>query len=794
MLENLKPLTEEYIDANDELSEMTDIINIGFEALSKGNDKLREASIKMFNGNIDDYIDKISEELQKGGFGVSIITSATAKPIVISNKTVVINKERLEYPPISLSKFADASISLYDRKYLDRMHSEILPSVEKKTLTDKEISDVNKEIFAATQLYSTFKMFNQKILDEYMEQIIFFNKSNFSNILQDTVRQKENLEGRLQYIMAEWLYPHFEKLQEQSLSELSDENKSKKKISKKDFLKLLRVADGDNNLINHLLESIVNTKDPINATIGIIISEKINSNKENLYTDVIRMSNIFNSYVKDKNLSVKANDIEQYYKDNFLHEIEISEQERNPITGVYIKDDDGNPVFKKTKRWALHTEYDEHLIDEELKEFIRSNPKPKPTFDNFEEYISQKEEWNQLMKDKRESLLVKYKNPKFDNLYNNDRLFKAIYDNYIDSNNKFGEVKLKYGLIPQAFKDKKYIDKLKASVEKTKSFIERMRSNPYLSKYDKINGTTKAAAKFIFHTEKTITNEEHTNDDVVYRSIKTKFLKPLAEENLDFDITKTIISFKEEALHYETLRDLQVNIENLRTLINGSHSFGIQPRKAKVLDANGDVSFSKTLGSLRKKEGYETRLNQQLNEFIDDTFYGIDKKDANITLYSTPDYRSYLKKAKEMELDDQSAEEILKQTTFYRDEDGHWQSDLYVNIGFDLNTFAKNASLYTSVNSLAFNLPSTFRNLGIGNFTNLSEGYGGKYFKLNHWASANATYFKNFTGNTESFISGKKNKLNQLIVQYQAVQGEYRDRYNKLITDSSIINNLFTKE
>jgi len=637
-------------------------------------------------------------------------------------------------------------------------------------------------------------MFNQQLLDEYYDQIVFFNKEDFSNILQDTIRQKEKLEGRLQYVAAEWLFPHFEKLQEQSIAELSDEEKAKKKITKKDFLKLLRVADGDNNLFNHLLESIVNTKDPINATIGIMVAEKINNNKENLYQDVVRMSNLFSDYFKGKGLSTKQEDIEQYYKDTFMRKIELVEQERNPLTGAYVKDADGKPVFKKIERWAIHTEYNEHLIDEELKEFIKDNPKPIYTFEGFEKYAEDKKQWDELMKNKREELLLKHKNPAFANLIKNDVLFRMIHDVYQDSNNGFGEVRLKYGIIPQAFKQKTYIDKLKDTIKKVKNYIFRIKNNKNLNAYDKITGTTKAASKYIFDTEKRINREEQDNTESTYRSIKTQFLTPLDEQYLDFDIAKTIISFKEEALRYKTLRDIQSNIENLKTLINGSYNLGIEPRKAKILDINGGVSFYKTLGSLRKKEGYETLLNKQLNAFIDDVFYGINKEEASISLYSSPYYKTNIEEAKKMEKEDSSVEEILKKTSFYRDEDGSWQSDKYINVGFDLNKISQNAALYTSVNSLAFNLTSTFKNLSIGNFTNLSEGYGGRYYKLNNWVSANGEYFKNFAQNTESFITGKKNKLNQLIVQYQAVQGEYRDRYNKLVTSGGAVNRLLSKD
>jgi hypothetical protein len=89
---------------------------------------------------------------------------------------------------------------------------------------------------------------------------------------------------------------------------------------------------------------------------------------------------------------------------------------------------------------------------------------------------------------------------------------------------------------------------------------------------------------------------------------------------------------------------------------------------------------------------------------------------------------------------------------------------------------------------------STSRNLTIGNFVNLSEGNGNKYYSKMQYAEAAVIYTKNVPQNAMDLANNTKSKLNQVLFDYQAIQGEFRDRYNRLTSDKAAISRLFSTD
>ena len=789
--QELKPLTDAVIES-DGVTNIIDLFTISFEAIQEANMLIRDSRKLMFSKDVESYIRLLSASLRAEGFNVVSHTGRGDK-FVIQGNTVSINYDDIDFIPTSLDKYIGDLTTNFQKQKIQELHSAAVSEASPAVLTSKQINDIHKDLFVASQLYATFNNFNQSLLDEYKASLLFGTNEDFVQVLEDAVRQKEVFESTMQLAVTEWLYPYFNKLQKETLKDLSEEETNEKLISKKDFQKLLKITNMNPSLVNHLFSAIVNSEDPINATVGVMISEKINHNREDLNKMISNNKIIVDAYKKKHN--IKDEDLEEYIKTNFLREIEVTEALLDPHTKMAVKDADGNQVFGKVKKWAFHTEYDDHLIKEHLREWAVANPSPA-IVDGFDMEFEEYKEWSDAKDEFRDSILERFHNPVFKKLMATDELFKMLYTSYNSSNSQFGEVKLQFGIIPQKYKDtsiKERLAKAKKKATDLKDKIVHATSNKDIHAIDKVGGYVNAIETSISNLEY-VERIGENNDDTYYKSIKTKYLDHIPNEDLDFNVVDTIIYFREESLRYNTLRSIQANIDNLRTLINGNTEYKITGRQSAVTDSNGNVSFTKILGNRVKQEAHATRLNKQLNEFIDDVFYGETADQKTYTVASSNDYKRFIKKAQILESKGVSQADILKETSFYKDDNNAWQSDKYFNIKVTPSKISKNLAFYTSVNALAGNISSTIKNLTIGNYANFSEGYGSKYFKNSHLREANAVFFKNPIDNVMGGITGNKTKFSQLVHKYQAVQGEYRNRVNKLIKDPNLINRLFSTD
>jgi hypothetical protein len=761
-------------------------------------------------GDINKYIDALVKNLKEQGVRVEF------KPdnrygIRLNKGVVEINREQMVsdgWIPMDIGRYMvgdykkktkfeksiEADKQEAFRKQVQGINTSTINNL-KAELSPAEIEELNWDIAMLRNFYATYDSFTNSLLKQYADKFEYQTEYiPFSQSIADAVTRHKELEADMRKLSVEWLFPYFDKLQNDALSKVSEDVRKEKYVDKEAFSKLIKNAAKDNSSLDFLFGTMVNTEDPINATVSILISDVINKNTNALGHLVSLTKSLRESYFKDKGITTSKQRAE-YIRDNFLRKVRVYEIQRDTY-GNIIKDEKTNePLFNLVERWGFNEEYNMDEYDIARKEFIEKLAKPVPppmgaTNAEWVEYQELAVERTDKIKKWEKDNLEKFKNKDYERLMK-DPMYKFLYNNYKSSNDLFGEAKLKYGIIQQGVIHKELAEQAKENVFALKGVFDRIKDKN-TSSWTKTKGFIKTGINYFIGMERELMSEQENPDGTTYKAIQTSYLRMLKEDVLDFDLTHTITGFTEDALRYNSLRGIQANVENLRMLVNGGKN--IDGRKVPQLDANGSVIWHSMISKVKSKNQLENRLNKQLNYFIDRVFYGEKQKQVDFTLWGSRRYKENLTLLKKMIADKKTPEEIYQATTFYLDDDNRWKTDDYANLNVNLNNLANKFTFYTSVNSLAFNVMSTTRNLTIGNFVNLSEGNGNKYYSKKQYAEAVVIYTKNLPQNAIDSVQNTKSKLNQVLFDYQAIQGEFRDRYNRLTSDKSLIARLFSTD
>lgn len=797
-LSTIKPILESTVTDENYIVLATDLVRSGFVSLAVADEMMSKIRTKVKIGDIRNYISLLEENLLNEGVRI-IYKPNNFYGIRITKDGVELNKQRLIQKgviPQDISKYISSKGLDKDdlRKRIQAVQNKTLNSLRTE-LNQEEIQDLNWQIMQLRNYYATFKGFTKPLLDEYLDKLDYTEVMEFQEALQRQSDRMRELENHMRFLAVEWLYPYFDNLQKIALQKLSKENYDKEYKSKDQFAKLLKYANEDNNAFDHLFGTLVNSKDPVNTTVAQIIVDKINTNEKELGTLVSDIFDIRSKYFDSKGIKTSAERAE-YIKNNFLRKVKVKEEKRDEFNNI-VKID-GKIQYDFVERWAFHTEYLEDKYDIALDEYLKTNPEvPLPIGGDvhaWDDYQDLKEKRRKEIKEWEDKNRPNFKDPEFQRLQS-DEMFMFLYSRYEKSNSRYGDAKLRMGIIPQAYKQPTLVQKLKDKIEDIKAFLGRI-PDKNAPRKNKVGGSLKGAANYLLNADDKVFYEQANPDETIYRSIKTQYLRPLEEDELNFDLTDTITAFTEDALKYSALRDIQSNIENLRLLINGyaAEGLGIGGRKVPQLDSDGNLIWFSKARKPKSKQDANNRLNKELTQFIDDIFYGDKVKERTVRLWSSAQYKDKLAKANEMVSEGKTAQEIYNETTFYKNEKGRWQTDVYQHVSLNINKVANAFTFYTSANSLAFNVMSTARNLSIGNFMNFSEAYGGKYFKPQHYLKAQGIYASNIPQNAVDLGKNRKSKLNQILFDFQAIQGEFRDRYNKITTDEAAIARLFSKD
>ena len=808
-LTDLKTLTAGLNEENS-VETTVNILRVGFTALQKAEGMMQNIRTRINYGDINNYINALVINLTKAGVKIEF-KDENRYGIRLNKGVVEINKQQLiedGWVPMDIgkymvgdykkkgtfekTKFNDEQEAF--RKKVQGVNTSTINNL-KVVLSPAEIEELNWDISMLRNFYATYDSFTNSLLKQYAEHFEYSTEYiPYSQSIADAVTRHKELEQDMRKLAVEWLFPYFDKLQIETLKNVSDTVRTEKYVDKDSFAKLLRNAAKDNNKIDFLFGALVNTEDPINATVAILLSDVINRNTNALGHLVSTTKRMREDYFKSKGITTSKARAE-YIKNNFLRKAKVYEAERDTYGKIIVNEKTNEPIFKLTERWAFNTEYNMDEYEIARKDFMEKLAKPIPppmgsTNLEWTEYQELAVERTDKIKEWEKNNKEKFKNKDFERLMK-DEMYRFLYTNYESSNNLFGEAKLKYGIVQQGLLQEEFIEKNKSRIQNLKSIFGRVKDKNTPA-WSKTKGMLKTGFNYLVGQERDMMQQQENPDGTTYKSIKTSYLRMQKDDNLDFDLTHTITGFTEDALRYNSLRGLQANVENLRLLTNGTKN--IDGRKVPQLDANGSIIWHSMLGKPKSKDQYENHLNKQLNYFIDRVFYGEKQKQVDITLWKSRKYQENLTLLKKMVADKKTPEEIYQATTFYMDDDNRWKTDEYANLNLNLNNLANKFTFWTSVNSLAMNVMSTTRNLTIGNFVNLSEGNGNKYYNKKQYAEAAIIYGKNIPQNAMDLANNTKSKLNQVLFDYQAIQGEFRDRYNRLTSDKSAISRLFSTD
>ena len=539
-------------------------------------------------------------------------------------------------------------------------------------------------------------------------------------------------------LTTEWLFPQFDELQQNVIAQNPD--RKDLLLSKKDFVQRLKYIERDASYLTYWLGSAITSRDPISQVIAVKIKDVLNQNyeSEQKLADDTRVS--FRKFLGDKGLTNNTKVVKDYYEKNYIRTIQSWE--------VVGKDENGETTHDYVNRLALHTEFDWHRYDDDLRKETKNYPE---AFSDLQrkENDSKRFDWiknntqkvNSGRKDINGEVIYnqipseKYRNNEYTRL-KNDVHFKFLSDSYNRANESYADQSLQYGILPQAYKEESIIQKTKDRYNKLKGYGKDLVSDTQKNSFEKAEQAIKDAGSKVLGGDAYESIEDLNLDDTYYRNIKSPYTHLIEDQSqVDTNLPETILTFNKAANAYSSLKELQPNIENFKLLLSSNAKFGIDARKAMKVSRDLTKVFDRFAS--KPQSDVAERLNKQLLSQLDDVFYG----------------------------------------------DAEFQQNANIaGIKINLNTIGKNVGFYTAAVNLAGNLFAGISNVTVGNAQTLGEAIGGRYYGVKDWGKAQLDYSKNLPKFLADGTLPIKSKITQLGVKYDAIQGEFRDANGKVVT------------
>lgn len=509
----------------------------------------------------------------------------------------------------------------------------------------------------------------------------------------------------------------------------------------------------DTNYITYWLGTNVTSRDPLNAVVSNTLKDALSFNNFDITYDLESIAQGFDKHLTDKDISRTNEDTQtKYYKDNYLRKVQVLHREYDKITGDY-KD-----IY--VDKFALHQPYKMDVYDRDLINQRKKyeNPRNLEESEHFDEELRKWKEDRNYGQDKR------YANADFEKLKNDD-FFQLLHKHYTDSNERFGEKGLKYGIIPQKYSEShlKQIKNLLTDVKAGKTAEEK-----YLTIKQKFRDQFAAQSK----------TDEHVNlDDSISRSISTTLTNIKDESNIDLNLADSMTEFMAESRHFNVLKQTQFSTETLLLLLEGNEKFNIKSRKFSQEDFTRKLNDTKALENARVKIK-ELDAARDNGEPVDEEYYNkvkerIAKGVEKNTIVDR--FRGMIVPAKTDYNNDLLAKQL--KAIYY----GEGQEQLHVG-DVNFNKMVQAAGLFTSVNNMAFNPIAGIANVATGNVQMFIEAHGGTYFNKVELGKATADYAKNLPNYIKDLQTPIKSKDTQLAFMLDAIQGEIHDEIGQRVT------------
>ena len=721
---------DEIIENYDGVKTFISYIETGIHGLSRAAKMLSEINYDMYYSTPEDYLKEFS--ILGKDFGVTIKDEPTEDWVSkIEGGDLLINKANVG-ETTSTNKILKHLKEDYTEEDFIKLHDLSEQARRKQgTLSQDKINELHTKLREALTLLGTYDDISP-LLKEYRDFFTDEELGEFDTTLGIVLRKKEDINNISVNLVAEWLYPTFDESQQEIIRQ-NPKDKDKIYKSKEQFKWIIKQADQDTTALSYWLGAAVNSRDPLLAVSKIALVNQINSNREHEDENLNQIASIFTDFLNEKGLVNKEKELEEYYKQNYLREAKVYEK-----VGI---NEDGSSKYDYVNRWAFHEEYLYDEYDKSYNTFIKSLPE---ALTQEQQKANQDAKFNWV----KENTIVlengvskpsdKYKNSKFTELYGKDKMFTKIYDTYKQSNEKFGEKKLQYGIVPQVANEKGILKQFNDLKDKAKENVNGTLSNGDKTKFQKLKDLLVKGANYLFDKEERDYRMLNLSNDI-YRSIPASHTIMLDSENIDFLLHNTVNEFLKSANSYSSLREVQSNAENLKMLVQGNPEFQVNARKISKTSKDGSKVFDKIWSKPLDKEEYAKKLNRQLVHEINDV------------LYDEPEEQVYLKLGA-------------------------------VNI--NANKLTSKIGLYTAAINMAGNVLAGAKNVSIGNINNLVEGIGGKYYTSSDYGWATKEYFSNIGNFSKDVFSPIKSKQTQLATKYDAIQGEFRDEHGAEMTGS----------
>lgn len=604
-------------------------------------------------------------------------------------------------------------------------------------------------------------------------------------IAKHRIMAQDFKEFALTYI-TEWLFQYIEPVNQQ----LIQKGYTNDVLSKDEFRDQLEMAMRDISTGGYLLGASINSQDPISAAVGLALK------------DIMYTSHVQNVKTRDA-LEAAFKKIEGtplYTTKTSITEFNmqfLKTVEQHEVVGY---EDDGSPIYDFVPRLAFHTPFNDDQFEKERINFFRQLG-PRPSRANVAAYRTWQKavtQWytqntqivanaNSIIQQKKATLTRR----QFDRwLLENTReideelfssgayksdYFKARGLFYI-SNPRRGTFRIYSGQLIQPankYRNAEFNTMMQNSYYKT-LYSEYKASNDKLGLYGLRFGIIPQVPKKggILDVDKNKTLGQNIvnvlkqpiraikadpessrtiqrQDETEVKRIPIRYTGMVQEPSVD--LLGSVIQFSQMANNYENMTEVEPNILVLKTVLNGDFNLKIEGRKIAKTNSKGKQIINAITKLVVPKLAKDDMLNKRLNEFIDDVVYG-------------------------------ESELINTFELFGRE--------------ISMNKLADKVGMFTSLSTMALNLTGGINNVVVGNFNNLIEAVGKRFYTPKDWLWAQKTYWTNMPAFIGDLVGMDNSLIGHLSTHYDVPQGEFIDQYGSPTSQGTLnrlfkVNNLF---
>lgn len=655
----------------------------------------------------------------------------------------------------------------------------------------RQMSLLLNEIEDNITLYSTAGPLLESIFEMFPDE-----KDNFSDWAYSLKREKRLMTEYQSWgvnVVADWLFPYYKKAIRKALASgnifnvvskevydnevklakaegITDNGVILERAVKQEIKNTLLIAKRDASGVTGYLAGVLNSRDSIASTVGQAVMDELHK-----------------ALVFGQSVETRFKKLMKQYRGSTLFG---SNQEEKNFYQKYLRQakvwtykglgKDGKPTYEYVNRTAFHEEYEwdtfynnkREAFEKILKNFGGKAPSKNDKV-KFDAYKAQRDSWfaaNTLLtkdaagKDVRVPN-AKYKNAQFAALMSTDPLFKEMYNTYKKGNEKLGKQGLIYGIVPQV---KNEVPNPKGV--KPRNVLEGVRE--WLGEQEQVYFVQSIAGG-----EKPVIPISH--------------VKLLDEKDLSYNLINSVSKFAAASAKYESMRMIEPQVQILKNFIGGNNALNIKKRRTIKRSAAGIKSMSRMIHDEMFVES--TKLNQQLDSFLNDAVYGQATKkqviqiwDAKFEVWKTAD-KSVNGGPKVEKL---HGFENVKDFTGLIDLDysgfefgkerqvGEWTVKMtQKDWNFSVKKTADRLGLLTALQTMIINPLSSTVNIIRGKTESFVESLGGRYFTPKDFAFGEAEYWKALGSGDffEDMKGGKPSFLSSMLIDYDALQGELMD-------------------